>query len=137
MSCVLRATGSDFAVDTFLATSKLSSCHVFHKGEPKSKTKSEGQRNQSSGFNAGVSTADFSDLPGQIEEALWFLQNNESELKQLAEYSGVETVQLDFPVDQKDVAIQNNIFPPKLLLLCGQLGIELNLSLYMIFDSAD
>lgn len=109
-------------------------CKVFHQGESRFKTQPKGKVAQS-GFNAKVSSEDAGNLAGQIKDALTFLQEYEKEIKRLVDFPGVEGVELDFAIEQRDVFVQSDRFPPKLLLLCGQLGVELTVSRYM--QSAD
>jgi hypothetical protein len=118
-------------VDAFLTGSTLEPCQVFYRGEPKFKTRPEGGISQCSGFNAEVSLADFCELSSQIEDAISFLQENEDEMKRLVEFAGVESVEVDFAIEQRDVFVQSDNFPANLLLLCGQLGIELTVSRYV------
>src|SRR5579864_2431894 len=103
MSCVLRASGADFQVDDFLRESSLKALVVVHRGEARApKSGFAGARHESSGMNIGVSTREFSDLSGQIEDAIQFLSKNNKELRRLHDLSGVESIELDFPVEDRD-----------------------------------
>lgn len=69
MSCVLRVAGRHFDVDSFLKGSTLRPLIVCHRGErqfPNPKI----QLSEKSGMNVSVSEREFSDLPGQIEDAI-------------------------------------------------------------------
>jgi len=81
-------------------------------------------------MNVSVSVREFSDLPRQIEDAVRFLSNNSDELKRLRNFPGVERLELDFPVEDRDVAVQSDLFPARLLLLMGDLRIGLTVSHY-------
>ena len=131
MSCVLRARGIDFAVDEFLAESSLKPIAIFRKGQPQwPKVNSAGPKLRASGFHASVSEADFSDIKTQIDDALDFLQQNQTELSRLIALPGIERVWLDFGIEERDVAAQHESFPPNLLSLAGNLGIWIDFTLY-------
>ena len=72
MSCVLRATGLEFDVDSFMNSSTLKPIIVYHRGKPRFPD-SKAETEQKSGMNLSVSVREFSDLPGQIEDAIRFL----------------------------------------------------------------
>ena len=129
MSCVLRASGRDFDVDSFLKGSTLKPLIVHHRGErrfPDSKI----QPGVQSGMNVSVSEREFSDLAGQIEDAILFIQKNAEELHRLRDFPGMERIDIDFPIRDRDVAVQCDAFPPKLLSLLGELRIGLVISRY-------
>jgi hypothetical protein len=134
MPCVLRATGVEFEPETFLRDSSFDeeADPVYHVGEPQSESKPDGRKCETSGFHFGVSEAEFDDLPGQIQDAIRFLEEREVELRRLVYFPGVERVCLDFGIDRRDVAVQVDSFPPSLSSLAGNLGLHLVLSLYPI-----
>jgi hypothetical protein len=126
MSCVLRATGNDFQVESFLPSSSFFPCNVFLKGELRSKDSAW----DSNGLTIEVSEAASNNLVQQIQDALDFLQVNKSELIRLRNYSGLEMMSLDFRVDRRDVFIQSNFFPSNLITLAGELELCIELSIY-------
>jgi len=131
MGCVLRASGKDFNVDAFLRGSQLEPLTVWHVGEPRAPVSNPiGRQHQDSGMNVSVSLLNFSDLPGQIRDARSFLQDNRSEILRLKEFPGVESIQLDFPIEDRDVALQSDVFKHELIALLGDLGIDLVVSRY-------
>jgi hypothetical protein len=127
MPCVLRARGSSFAVDEFLAASSLRPITVFHRGQKQS---SKSRPMPASGFHADVSAADFSNLQGQIADAVQFVEQNRGELARLVGFPGVEDVSVDFGIEERDVPAQSERFPPNLLRAMGSLGISLAFTLY-------
>lgn len=129
MSCVLRARGTNFVVDNFLAGSTLTPIAVFRRGHPRSGLPGSPILN-ASGFHAIASEADFSQLQVQIADAVGFLEQNKNELERLVGFPGVDVVLLDFGFEGRDVAAQSERFPPRLLLLLGNLGLELEVTLY-------
>ncbi|MGA9552558.1 MAG: hypothetical protein WBR30_09910, partial [Candidatus Sulfotelmatobacter sp.] len=76
----------------------------------------------------GVSNREFSDLKGQVEDAVGFLKENDHELKRLRDFPGLERMDLDFPIEDRDVVFQRDAFPYQLLTLLGSLHIGLIVS---------
>lgn len=130
MSCVLRARGASFAVDEFLTASTLKAIAVFRRGQPQWSGIPPGPVPNESVFHASVSEADFSELLIQIEDAIHFLEENQTELARLVAFPEVERVSLDFGIAERGVAAQSERFPPKLLNALGRLGIWLQFTLY-------
>ncbi len=129
MSCVLRADGRDFDVDSFLVNSPLKPLIVYHRGRrrfPFSKMTPDDK----SGMNVSVSEREFADLTGQISDAIHFLADHFQELKRLREFPGLERLVLDFPVADRDVAVERDCFPAELMSLMGELRIDLHVSHY-------
>ena len=131
MSCVLRARGASFAVDEFLAASTLKPNTVFRRGQPQWLNAPPGSPiPNESGFYVAASDADFSNLQGQIVDAIRFLEMNRSELARLVGFPEVERVSLDFGIEEREMAAQSERFPPNLLSILGSLGIWLVFTLY-------
>lgn len=133
--CVLRASGSGFTPEDYLRSSGLSPYQVYHRGEPRSpRSRPDGPRFEESGFKASVSDRGWSDLPGQIEDAIDFLRRHRDALERLRAAPGIEDVRLDFPyhlrIDGETVWAQFDYLPPTLLALAGALGVGIELSLY-------
>ncbi len=128
MSCVLRASGTDFDPEAFLAESELGTGAnpIYRRGEPRP---GDGAW-QSSGFQVSVSEAELSDLPGQIRDAVRFLSRHEEELQRLGRFEGVESVCLDFALEKRDVAVSSDVFDAELLWRAGALDIDLVVSHY-------
>ncbi len=83
-----------------------------------------------SGFIVTASEADFDDIDTQIIDSIAFLKRYDSELASLAECSGLETCDLDFGIQDRDVALQVDEFPADLLRLMGRFNIDLVVSRY-------
>lgn len=130
MSCVLRASGTYFEVDEFLKTSTLDVLTAFRRGAVQFPTLSITRKSEYSGMSVSVSTRETSDLNGQIEDAISFLSENEQELKRLRNFPGLERMDLDFPIEDREVVYQRDAFPPQLLSLLGKLHIGLIISRY-------
>lgn len=138
MSCVLRAVGVDFDVDAFLQESSLNPCAIFRRGEPRSPSaQANGPRHQQSSFNVEVSAAEFNNFEQQSREALQFLRGHQAEIERLAEFGGVEGVELDFAADRNNEKfVESYVFAPELLTLVGKLGLRLSLSCYNQLSSS-
>jgi hypothetical protein len=97
---VLRVSGADFDVDTFLNGSSLDALTVFRRGE----LQFTGSKivSQYSGMNISVSTREFSDLKGQIEDAVRFLSKPEEELRRLRDSHGLDRMDLDFAIEERE-----------------------------------
>lgn len=59
-----------------------------------------------------------------------FLSQNEGELRRLADFQGVEGLELDFAIQDRDVPVQRDSFPASLLRLMGERNIALVITLY-------
>jgi hypothetical protein len=66
----------------------------------------------------------------QIADAVRFVEQNQAELARLVAFPGVESVSLDFGIEERDMAAQSERFPPNLLRVVGNLGIWLEFTLY-------
>ncbi|MGA9511857.1 MAG: hypothetical protein WBV55_24780 [Candidatus Sulfotelmatobacter sp.] len=130
MSCVLRASGTNFDVDEFLKTSSLDALTAFHRGELQFPSSIVTRKSEYSGMHVSVSTREFSDLRGQIQDAIEFLSKNDRELRRLRDFPGLQRMDLDFPIEDRDVVYQRDGFPHKLLSLLGGLRIGLIVSRY-------
>jgi len=133
MSTVLRASGTNFDVDLFLKDSSLRPLTVFRRGEMHFPPPNVAQRtSECSGMIVSVSIREFVNLKGQVEDAVGFLSKNEGGLKRLRDFPGVEGMDLDFPIEARDVVFQSDAFPPPLLSLMGGLRIGLIVSRYPV-----
>jgi hypothetical protein len=128
MSCVLRASGKNFDVDEFLKTSSLDALTAFHRGAAQFPASSVTRRCDHSGMKVSVSSRESSDLRGQVKDAVGFLIDNNQELKRLRDSPGVERIDLDFQVEDREMVFQSDAFPPDLLSLLGELRIGLVIS---------
>jgi len=131
MSCVLRACGKDFDVNAFTQSSLLEANSVWFRGEKRFPNSTTSEKvNESSGLRITTSDADFSQLELQIKETTAFLRSNESELRKLTAFPGIEVVTIDFGVEIKPPGWASFTFAPALLALAGTIGISLCLSVY-------
>ena len=85
--CVLRVTGKQLDVDRQLASSGLTPCKVFRKGEPRA-WRPEGKLYEASGFTVDVSRGSWSNLAEQVDDAVAFLMQHEAALGALRSGTG-------------------------------------------------
>ncbi len=108
----------------FLKESPFQPCRVFEGNEIRR------GRTLAPGFNLEVSRADFSELARQVEDAVQFLNQHSAEIRRLRTFTGIEGVELDFAIEERDVPFQTDRFPSQLLQLAGSLGIDIAISRY-------
>ncbi len=134
MGVILRVSGVNFDVDACLRECQLETYGAHRKGETYGK---RGRVRQHSGFGVDVSQVDWDDLRGQIADAILFLKAHREELRKLLDFPGIEGRTLDFPIWERDAAVQFDYFPPQLLRLAGELEIGIELSRYATSDEND
>jgi hypothetical protein len=135
---VLRAAGTDFDVDRFCAETRLPICQVFRRGELRRKSGDPGgPRRVRSGVNIGVCDDDFDDLARQTADSVAFLVANETSIRALCEFPGVEVVSLDFGIKRRDDYVQTVVFPSELVRIAGSLSLEIELTQYPISDDGE
>jgi hypothetical protein len=136
MSCILTLAGKDLDVDDFIKKSKLRPYKVSYKGQPRLKTKPEGEKLTYSLLSVETSKADFSDLQKQIKDTIRYLERNKEKLTHISLTNKVQHVTLNFGIDlkvnRKNILTQSELLPSKLLKLAGDLGIDIELSLFPI-----
>jgi hypothetical protein len=134
--CVPRVSGKHLDVDEQLAASGLTPDRVFRAGQPRRKSRPDGERLDQSGFTVEVSRGSWSSLEGQASDAIAFLKRHGDALSILRAAPGVEDIRLDFPIDlridRETVLVQFDYFPPELVSLAGALGLGLELSIYPV-----
>lgn len=136
MSCILTINGRNFDVDTFIETSKLKPYRKSYKGQPKFETKPAGEKLTHSSISLETSKADFNDIKKQIDDTIRFLKINNDKLAHIVSTKGIDKAVLDFGIDlridRKKVLIQSDTFPNELLKLAGDLGLDIEFSLYPV-----
>lgn len=125
--CVLRAFGRDFQVDEFLAECDWDPCEVWRLGEQQATCRPP---DETSGFNLVISEAPGTDLERQVEDAIGFLVNYRDELERLSETPGVDHILLDFGITRRNVPLQSDFLPGRLVRLAGRFGLGIELSQY-------
>jgi hypothetical protein len=133
MSCILRASGKKLNIDELLEIDLESDTHWI-KGEPILLSKPDFKKCLTSGANYCVSDAEFYEFNIQKEEAIKYLTENKEKIKAIQSLTGLENLSLDFGIEQRDVAVQSDYFPPELIKLSGELNLGIEISQYPPFD---
>jgi hypothetical protein len=136
MSCILTIRGKKFDVDTFVTKSKLRPYKRSYKGQPRLKTKPNGEKLSFSLLAIETSKAEFDNLNEQIDDTIRYLRRNKDKLALINATKGIDNAVLDFGIDlridRKNVLFQSDKFPSKLLKLAGDLGLDIELSIYPV-----
>jgi hypothetical protein len=132
MPCFLSIGGEEFDAISFSNAVKLENSIVKLKGELVNPR--VGLRTISY-IGADVSKADFKDFPGQIEETISYLKNNQEKLSIIKNTAGISFASINFGVafNQREFNKKQNksfLWPDELLQLAGNLGISIELTLY-------
>lgn len=132
--CVLRVDGKQFDPRMLLERLQLPAYDSWLEGEPRQIGATRwGATHDSSGFKVDVSRKEWTDLPGQIADALRFLEHFRGELRAVVATPGVESVELDFPfaVRAEHAPFLQSVFlPPRLLALAGELDVGIEVSVF-------
>ena len=134
MSCHLSIIGEDFDPDAFLSASGLKVDKITYKGTPRFKTRADSELIPYSYVAMNTSLAYFDNFKKQVEETIIYLQDNYEKLKVIAQTPHVQYANLNFGVYYEDKFMQNHLFTPELLKLCGELGLSIELSIYTASD---
>lgn len=134
MSCILTIRGENLNIDAFLQESRLAPYKTFHRGDPQVQTKPYSKKLQFSGCAIEVSCAGFHQLEDQIRDAISFLELHQDKLRRISEIKEVDEAVLDFGIelriDEERVVFQFDRFPNRLLKLAGDLGLDIEVSIY-------
>lgn len=132
--CILRVTATRATLRDFLASASIPYYDSWDVGSIPKWGRDKGKPSSDSGFKSDVSSKDWNDLPGQIDDAIEFLRRHHSDLRRLRDERGIDDVRLDFPyhlrIGINNVVVQFDYLPPALITLAGQLGIGIELSLW-------
>lgn len=136
MSCILTISGRKLDIDAFIDKSKLRPYRKSYKGQPKFKTKPNGEKLSHSSLSIETSKADFNNLDKQIADTVRYLKRNKEKLINIAltkkiDYAGLDFA-IDLRIDRKRVLYQSDKFPSNLLKLSGALGLDITLSIYPV-----
>ena len=130
MACYLRVIGESLDIDALLRDLVMKADRVWHRGEPRFRTKIDGEVHRYSGASFVASDADMSEFEVQMKEATHFLNQNSLDIERIVGFPGAEQVALDFGIELRDVAIHSDLLTPPFLKAAGALGIAVELSHY-------
>jgi hypothetical protein len=132
--CVLRVSSKRKTLADFLSVSRIPYYDSHDKNTLQKYGREKGKPFGYAGFKSAVSEKKWDDLPGQFADAIRFLQRHKADLMRLRNEFKVRDLTLDFPYDLRigrdNVAVQGDFLPPKLIMLSGELGIGIGMTLY-------
>jgi len=130
MSCVLRITGNKKLKINKLLQIIPELDTYWIKGEPRLSNHPNGKKHLHTGANHCISDAGFDNFELQKKDAINYLITNRIQIIKIQELKGLKSLYLDFGIEQRDVAMQCDSFPPKLIKLAGELNLGIEISLY-------
>lgn len=131
MSAILRASGKEFDVDAFIEDSSLLIDRVYRVGEPVFPASNpEGRKSVQSGLSVVASKVNFEDYKLQMKESFLFMRDHADELRRLVAFKGLHSVCIDFGANIYPPGWCSFYFPHQLMKMAGNLGIDLELSVY-------
>ncbi len=134
MSCILTISGQNLDVDAFINKSKLRPYKKSYKGQPKFKSKPNGDKLSFSLLSIETSKADFDNLKKQIVDTIRYLKRNQGKLAHITSTKEIEYAVLNFGIDLRidnmKILIQSEKFPNELLKLADDVGLDIELSIY-------
>ena len=136
MPCNLVILGKNLDIDAFLAQSKLRGFARIYKGEARFKSQPDGKKVEHSRVAIQTSKAGFDELDKQIKDTIRHLKRHKGQLSYIKHVKEIDLALLDFGInlriDKKKVLLQSDRFPSELLKLAGEIGLDIELSLYPI-----
>ncbi|MEJ8840462.1 hypothetical protein [Ramlibacter sp. AN1133] len=127
MGCIIHFVGRDADVERLVALSPVEPCTVWRRGEPRS-SRPNSRRAVTSGVNLEVSDAEFEELEQQQADAVRFLREHATALRNMREVEGVERSTLDFGIAMRDVVVQSDSFSADLISALATVGCGLELT---------
>lgn len=131
MSCVLTILGKTLNVDELVKSTGILGFEKKYKGDIISVSRNK--KLEYSYASIVISEADFNELDLQIKETEDFLVKNMDNLKCIANTQGVDFATINFGSDSNlnvENLTQSFFFPPSLIMLCGELKLGLELTVY-------
>jgi len=125
-------SGDDFAVDAAIVDSPLREYADIHRRGEATGLKRK-PAHETSGLQIWVGGDEEARLEQQISEALEFLHNYTAEIRQLRGLPGISVARLRFGDHwPKGICTYCPVFPSALLLVCGELGLDIVLCQYLL-----
>ena len=135
--CVLKAFSSTQSFKKFAEATPVPIYSLMEKGQIKNQGAATTYSEHRISFD--VSDRDWDDLPGQVEDAVRFLNQWESELQTFISEFKPDEVLLDFPLYSRiseEIVNQNDYLPSELIKVAGRLGVGIGMSIY-VRDAVD
>lgn len=129
--CVLKASSSTRSFKKFAEATPIPVYSSMEKGQIKNQDSATAWSEYRISFD--VSDRDWDDFPGQVEDALRFLNQWESELQRFISDFEPDEILLDFPLYSRlgeEIANQNDYLPSDLIKVAGRIGVGIGMSIY-------
>ncbi len=127
--CYLRISGKDLDGPALAGTLPVPIDGSWRRGDQRSANR----QHRSGGLRCWVSAKEGTHVAGQIEDALAFLSRYRDALVPLQARGDIDTILLDFSWDVPvNGNVQWNRWPPALCKLCGELGIAIEATVYIV-----
>ena len=121
-TCLVVASGLDFAVDNYLRKSPFTARTLFHKGTIPPLNNPNRIPRPDSGFVVIVGDDNEPTVLSQLQVAFDFLNRYDKELRHLKQV-GVDNMLLDFTVMRSNAVDQAAYFPPELIQAMASLEV--------------
>ena len=129
--CVLKVYSKKKSFGAFAVNCSIPVYSVKEAGEVR--RKSTGELYQEYRISFDVSGRDWDEFPGQVEDAIAFLDKHQKELVELLSTHPISEAYLDFPLWSRlyeNIVNQNDHLPSRLVVACGGLGLGIEMALY-------
>ncbi|WP_312824924.1 hypothetical protein [Epilithonimonas sp.] len=129
--CLLKVYSENKSFKSFVESTKIPICKIFEKGDFKNELQKSKYDDYGIFFN--ISDKKWNDLEAQIKDVIEFIESNFNELELLMSNYHIKYAFLDFPLDSrfnKNVAVQTNHLPPRLINLVSKLNLGIELAIY-------
>ena len=129
--CILKAFSRDHSFKDFAESTPMPVFRSREKGETRYAGSSKVNERFSISFN--VSTKEWDDFKGQVEDAISFLRQWEFEISQFALQYPPDLFYLDFPLYSRlddEIICQGDYLPAELISLAGKVGLGVEMSIY-------
>jgi hypothetical protein len=132
--CVLHVSSTVQSFESFLSDFRMLPVYQSHnKGDLPDEESGVEEPFEDYGFSCDISDKPWSDVPGQVEDMVKFLEDYYEVLTHLKDAHVISDWRFDIPYEcalDGEHLSQFNYLPPKLLMLAGSFGIGVELSLY-------
>lgn len=129
--CFLKVYSATTSFRDYAETTSIPVFSVREKGDLR--RRSTGEQYKYFCISFDVSEREWDDFPGQVEDAIAFLEKYHAELKAICGRTDVEDVCLDFPIQSRlngEIVNQNDYLPARLVRLAGEIGAGICVSHY-------
>lgn len=134
MSCTLSIIGENLDVDRFIDESKFKPYKVSYKGQPKFKTRPNGEKLEYSFLSIQISKEQSSELKIQIDEDIEFIRHNKDKLNFILNTREIQftTLSSGIELNTHESSFTCNFFPPEFIKLCSEYSLSIELCVYPI-----